>query len=438
MVAVIKTGSSIHNIFNYNENKVKQKKAECIGEGNYPADVEKINVSMRLNRFLKQNALNENVKRNSVHISLNFDTSETALTNEKLVQIAKTYMQKIGFGEQPYLVYRHYDAGHPHIHLVSVKVRQDGSRIDMHNIGRNQSETARKEIEESFGLVKAEGRKKGHHLDLKPIGSAAVEYGKMQSKKAISNVLQNVLSVYRYASLSELNAVLQQYNVLADRGGEDSRIYKAGGLVYRILDQNRKPIGVPIKASDFYTRPTLKFLEDRFKIGRTSASVFEKKRVKNKIDMVFLEKKISLSKMAEILKKDGIDAIFRKSAEGNIYGITYVDHVTKCVFNGSSLGKLYSAKAVQIRCGQERNGNVNEGAAIDKITYKSDDVKQTVVSSAGGLDDVIIQSAGLDFNALIGRVVERLTAFENPADYIPKQLKSKRRTRRKKGHSNNQ
>ncbi|WP_281309966.1 relaxase/mobilization nuclease domain-containing protein [Flavobacterium flavigenum] len=438
MVAVIKTGSSIHNIFNYNENKVKQKKAECIGEGNYPADVEKMSVSMRLNRFLKQNALNENVKRNSVHISLNFDTSETDLTNEKLVEIAKTYMQKIGFGEQPYLVYRHYDAGHPHIHLVSVKVRQDGSRIDMHNIGRNQSETARKDIEESFRLVKAEGRKKGQHLDLKPIDSAAVQYGKMQSKKAISNVLHNVLSVYRYASLSELNAVLQQYNVLADRGGEDSRIFKAGGLVYRILDENRKPVGVPVKASDFYSRPTLKFLEDRFKIGRTSASVYEKKRIKNKIDMAFLEKKISLSKMAEILKKDGIDAIFRKSADGNIYGITYVDHVTKFVFNGSSLGKLYSAKAVQIRCSQERYSIVNEGAAIGKITYKSDDVKQTAVSSAGWLDDVVTQSAGLDFNALIERVVERLTALENPSDYIPEQLKSKRRTRRKKGHSNNQ
>lgn len=438
MVAVIKTGSSIHNIFNYNENKVKQKKAECIGEGNYPADVEKMNVSMRINRFLKQNALNENVKRNSVHISLNFDTSETALTNKKLMQIAKTYMEKIGFGKQPYLVYRHYDAGHPHIHLVSVKVKEDGSRIDMHNIGRNQSETARKEIEESFGLVKAEGRKKGQHLDLKPIDSAAVQYGKMQSKKAISNVLHNVLSVYKYASLSELNAVLQQYNVLADRGGEDSRIFKAGGLVYRILDENRKPIGVPIKASDFYDKPTLKFLEDRFKIGRTSASVFEKKRVKNKIDMAFLEKQISLVKMAEILKKDGIDAVFRKSADGNIYGITYVDHVTKCVFNGSSLGKLYSAKAVQKRCGQARNSTVNEVLATGKAAYKSEDVKQTVNSSVGWLDDIVQEGAGLDFNVLIGRVVERLTALENPADYVPKQLMNKRRTRRKKGHSNNQ
>ncbi len=131
MVAIIKTGHSIHNIFNYNENKVKQGVAVCIGEGNYPLDVDKMNASMKLIRFLKQLALNDNVKRNSVHISLNFDSSEISLSKEKLMEIANTYMEKIGFGQQPYLVYQHHDAGHPHIHIVSIKVKADGSRIDM-------------------------------------------------------------------------------------------------------------------------------------------------------------------------------------------------------------------------------------------------------------------------------------------------------------------
>jgi hypothetical protein len=67
MVAVIKTGNSLHNIFNYNENKVKQGAAECIGEGNYPLEADKMSITMKLSRLLNQNALNENVKRNSVH-----------------------------------------------------------------------------------------------------------------------------------------------------------------------------------------------------------------------------------------------------------------------------------------------------------------------------------------------------------------------------------
>src|SRR5690606_3631992 len=226
MFAIIKTENSIHNIFNYNENKVKQDVAECIGEGNYPMEADKMNLNMKLNRLLKQTALNDNVKRNSVHISLNFDPSETAsLSKEKLMNIANTYMDKIGFGQQPYLVYQHHDSGHPHIHIVSIKIREDGSRIDTQNIGRNQSEIARKEIEKSFGLVVAEGHGKNQKQELQPITMGKVQYGKIESKKAIANVLNVVLPTYKYSSLPELNAVLQQYNVLADRGSENSRIF---------------------------------------------------------------------------------------------------------------------------------------------------------------------------------------------------------------------
>ena len=110
MVAVIKTGHSINRILNYNENKVKEGKAECISCVNYPIDTEKISFSQKLNRLLKQASLNENLTCNSVHISLNFDPSEK-LSNEQLKEISDCYMQKIGFEEQPYLVYQHHDAG---------------------------------------------------------------------------------------------------------------------------------------------------------------------------------------------------------------------------------------------------------------------------------------------------------------------------------------
>lgn len=139
MVAVIKTGHSIHRILNYNENKVKEGVAAFISAANYPINAEKLSLNQKLNRLLKQVALNENVTRNSVHVSLNFDPSEK-ISNEQLKEIADTYMQKIGFGKQPYLVYQHFDAGHPHVHIVSIKVGANGSRIDTQNIGHNQHE----------------------------------------------------------------------------------------------------------------------------------------------------------------------------------------------------------------------------------------------------------------------------------------------------------
>lgn len=422
MVAIIKTGNSIHNIFNYNENKVKEGVAACIGEGNYPVDIDQMNLSIKLNRLLKQAALNDNVKRNSVHISLNFDPSETAtLSKEKLMDIANTYMEKIGFGQQPYLVYQHHDSGHPHIHIVSIKIREDGSRIDTQNIGRNQSETVRKEIEKSFGLVVAEGRNKKKQQELQPISFGKVQYGKTQTKKAIANVLTAVLPIYKYSSLPELNAVLQQYNVMADRGSENSRIFQSKGLVYRILDENGKAVGVPIKASDFYNKPTLKYLEDKFASNKTSV-LPHKSRVKNVVDLVLLGNKTSFPEFQKTLKKEGINIVLRKNNDGLLYGITYVDHSTKCVFNGSALGKQYSAKAIVERCGLTN---------IIKHTGNNSEIKNNA------FDNTSHQHKSADSSTTI-EIADLLTQSENPSNYIPNQLKRKRKKKKRRGPSDNQ
>jgi len=349
MVAIIKTSNSVQRILNYNEIKVKEGKAECISAVNFPLELDRLNFTLKLNRFVKQASLNENVKRNAVHISLNFDPSENH-SKEKLNEIAKVYMEKIGFGKQPFLVYQHHDAGHPHMHIVTNNIQRDGKRIDLHLLGIKKSEPARKEIEETFELVKAEGRKTKEQFSLQPIANRKVEYGKVESKKAINGVLNKVLFEYKYSSLPELNAVLNQYNVHADRGTEESRVFKNNGLLYKILDQNSKPIGVPIKASEFYSRPTLKFLEGKFKSNEAEKESC-KKYVRNAIKLAFFRENIfSPEKLSKVLEGESIHTILRKSNEGQLYGITYVDHKTKSVFNGSSLGKEFSAKGIQESC----------------------------------------------------------------------------------------
>jgi hypothetical protein len=349
MVAVIKTSSSIRGILNYNENKVEIGKAECISAVNYPLQLEKLSYTSKLNRFLKLAELNTNAKRNTVHISLNFDPSENH-SKEKLAEIADTYMEKLGFGRQPYLVYQHFDAGHPHCHIVTNNIQRDGKRIDLHLLGVRKSEPARKEIEEMFGLVKAVGRKQKEQFSLNPTEVGRVQYGKAESRKAINSVLNKVLFDYKYSSLPELNAVLNLYNVHADRGNEESRVFKNNGLLYKILDQNSKPIGVPIKASEFYSRPTLKFLEGKFKTNEAEKES-SKKHLKNVIKLAFTRENIfSPEKLSKVLEGESIHTILRKSREGQLYGITYVDHKTRSVFNGSSLGKQFSAKGIQENC----------------------------------------------------------------------------------------
>lgn len=437
MVAIIKTGHSINRILNYNENKVQQGVAECIGAGNYPVDIEKISFTMKLNRLLKQADLNENVKRNSVHISLNFDLTEKGIPKEKLIEIADTYMDKIGFQGQPYLIYQHHDAGHPHIHIISIKVRDDGSRIDMQNIGRNQSEKARKEIETTYQLVPAEKHKREKELVLKPVDPNKVEYGRTETKRAISNVLDKVIQNYKYTSLPELNAVLQQYNVAADRGSENSRIFQNRGLVYRILDRGGNKVGVPIKASDFYSKATLKFLEERF-IENEKSRATHKSRIKNAVDLALLDnKKMSIQELAKILEGSGINMVLRQNTEGLLYGITYVDHQTQCVFNGSALGKLYSAKAILERC------NLNELMHQDTAVFK---VKKSTGSSLrSGSGEVTDTSVGQDSKKILqdeitltGKLVNALTQSEHDSSYLPNQLKGKKKKKKRKGQSDNQ
>ncbi|MFH6943462.1 relaxase/mobilization nuclease domain-containing protein [Flavobacterium sp. FlaQc-50] len=433
MVAIIKTGYAIHKVFYYNENKVKEAVAECIGAGNYPIDVDKMRGDVKLNRFLKQLELNENVKRNTVHISINFDPSENH-SKEKLMAIADTYMEKIGFGQQPYLVYQHHDSGHEHIHLVSINIQRDGRRIDMQNIGKNRSEPARKEIEERFGLVKAQGNKNSTDFTLKPIISQKIQYGRSESKKAIANVLGQVLSSYKYASFPELNAVLKQYNVLADRGNEDSKMFKAKGLMYRILDDDGKPIGVPIKASLFYNKPTMKFLEEKFASNKTN-EISDIRRVKNAIDMAFFKTQISLAELVQVLQKDGINTVFRKNAEGLLYGITYVDHTTKCVFNGSTLGKQYSAKTIQERCAyvnpaeQKTTNLVSE--KLHEITFETP--KSEIIVALFG--DDFRDNKYIGSSTIMGQLAEMLMQSEQTANYLPYELRNKKKKR--KGQSNN-
>lgn len=435
MVAVIKTGSSLHRAFNYNEQKVKAGVAECIMAANYPKDLELLTLSNKLNRLLNQAALNENVTRNSVHISLNFDPSEK-LSHDRLREIAGTYMQKIGFGEQPYLVYQHHDAGHPHIHLVTVKVRADGSRIDTQNIGRNQSEKARKEIEQSFGLVKAEDSKSRQTYELKPINTQKVQYGRSETKRAITQVLDAVLKNYKYTSLPELNAVLGQYHITADGGSEKSRVYQNQGLTYRILDEQGNKIGVPIKASDFYSKPTLKYLEERFQQNEAARHP-HKARVKNAVDLAFLKQpNYSLSSLTIALEKEGIHTVRRENAAGLVYGLTYVDHRTKCVFNGSALGKQYSAKGIQQRCASEEPlltpQVLPQSEKVEVAQQQSTDLRGQKSTSNSATTYGQPATSHPSSRPDTGSVLDILLQPNQTADYVPQQLKNNSQKKKRK------
>jgi hypothetical protein len=378
MVAKVISGQNIKGALNYNEQKVMEGKATCIQTNLFKHDLNELNFNSKLSRFTELNERNQRTKTNTLHISLNFDVGEK-LSVEVLNNIASTYMDKIGFGEQPYLVYEHHDAAHPHLHIVTTLITSDGNRIPIHYLGKNQSEKARKEIEIEFGLVQAQRKATEKKVFIHPIEVQKAMYGKSETKRSITNIVSMVTRSYKYTSLPELNAILRQFNVIADRGAEKSKMYKKNGLVYSLMDDKGKRIGVPIKASAIYGKPTMAFLVKQFKLN-AALREGSKTSIRRFIDRILQYHTIhTKASFKNALEKNGIAVIFRTNSDGRTYGVTFVDNKSRVVFNGSDLGKAYSANAIQEKL------SLNE----ESRTRYQHDVKQGMEPSPSNKDNTM-------------------------------------------------
>jgi hypothetical protein len=417
MVARIKCSTSIRKPFHYNDNKVKEGDACLLAAENMLVEVG-TNQDKAVLFLEKQIALRPDVKVNSVHISLNFSPDEQ-LSDERMEQIAKDYMEGIGFGNQPYLVYRHFDSGHPHCHIVTTNICLDRSRISLHQIGKLKSEPVRKELENKYGLIKAE-EQKAKVSSINPLDASKVLYGKVATKQALSKVLSAVIPVYKYASLAELNAVLKLYNVKAEHGNKGSRIEQNKGLVYRVLDHDGQCIGVPIKASLFGDKPTLPNLESRFLANDVARSKY-KHSLKSKIDITLKFKKCSsLREFQDRLKSQDIRLVPRVNEDGVIYGLTYIDLKSKAVFNGSTLGKEYSAKPIMERIHLASIANSHAG------------FERTTTLEKGNAAELLIENnSTLPYDRLDEKsALQILMQYEYAASNVPYEWKKKKKKKK--------
>jgi hypothetical protein len=95
--------------------------------------------------------------------------------------------------------------------------------------------------------------------------------------------------------------------------------------------------------------------------------------VKLAIDLVMLRKPKDLGVLKEELRKQAIAVVTRQNAKGDIYGITYVDHRNKTVFNGSDIGKDYSAKGLLEKLNaQEQKMSAIESQKMEANFYITD------------------------------------------------------------------
>lgn len=379
MVVRIRTGKSLKGAVNYNEHKVKDGKAVLIHAEGYPKEAGQLNFYEKLRRLQALADLNTRTQTNALHVSLNFDPSES-LSADTMVAIARDYMEKIGFHQQPYLVYQHCDAAHPHLHIVSTNIQRDGKRISLHNLGKFPSEKARKEIEEKFGLVKAGDP--GHRVQqpLSPVDLEKATYGATATKRAISHIVTTVASTYHFTSFAEFNAVLNCWNIQADRGADGSRMHSNGGLQYVILNDQGQKLGVPVKASSLPGKPTLKSLQARFIRNRRHRQQMLpplREKVKG-----ILEKSRSFTDFASQLREHRMELRPAYNKDGLLFGLHYIDHDSRCVCKGSDLGKECSAAAIRHRW--QDTGEPRE--AERKAIVPAESISLGMPSAARGMD----------------------------------------------------
>jgi hypothetical protein len=316
MVAKINSSRDAGTIIRYNERKVSEHKAELIHAAHFYNEPGQLSYADKLQRFRFLNEERPQVKVNMLHISLNFRREET-LPNDQLIAIANQYMQGIGFGRQPYLVYRHDDIERPHLHIVTNIIEPHGRLISTSKIGKEKSEPTRKAIEEQFGLIPAQ---RSPHRD------------------TINKEIQELWNQYRFTCLEEYNALLRPHRLLADPGQPGSQIREHHGLLYRRLDSKGHPTGLPVKASALPFRPTLNRLEEKFTRDQATREV-DRSRVIDKIDWA-LRQSVNPRDFAGELRKEGIEVHRQPGPSRN--DVVYIDHLAGVAISDRQLGPKFN------------------------------------------------------------------------------------------------
>jgi hypothetical protein len=371
VVTEVKIPQSFRRALLYNERKMELGRARLIHAGNFLQLPHEMDFNDKFRRFEKLMRLNDVVKTKTIHISLNFHPSEKdRLDAHLLAEISEEYMKKIGFEKQPFLVYEHHDAGHPHMHIVSTLIRPDGSRIHTHNIGTIQSREAAIELEKTYGLAsgakKERVRDNRHEFTKNQARVQKLQYGKTETRKSMAIVLNLVINEFKYTSLPELNAVLRQYNMKADRGPENGKMYRNRGLIYRALDDNGNRIGVPVNASHIDGNPTLKNLEKKFLENELSRQP-ELRRLRNAIDWTLVKPQKTLGQFIQALEKEQVSAIMTRDKETRALRLTYIDYQTKSVIAASELGNHYSEEGIYKRLGIEQSRELDLAQKLEKV-----------------------------------------------------------------------
>ena len=337
MVAKINVGSNLYGALAYNQEKVDEGLGKVLGSNLVfePTDGH-FNVTECMNDFMQFVPAHFRTEKPVFHVSLN-PHPDDRLTDDQLTDIGREYMEKLGYGNQPYLIFKHEDIGREHIHIVSLRVDSTGKKIDGYREHEHSKEIT-EQLERKYNLHPAEGQKRSEQWELTPVDAS-----KGDLKKQIASVIKPLASMYHFQSMGEYKAVLSLYNINVEELTGEAKGKPYRGLLYSAMDSEGNKVSNPLKSSIFGKSVGYDGLEKRM---AKSAERIKSKNLKAHTLKAVSEAKQSCPSENEFrakLRQQGIDVLFRRNDEGRIYGATFIDHTTRTVLNGSRLGKDYSA-----------------------------------------------------------------------------------------------
>lgn len=338
MVAKISTASSLNSALSYNINKVEKEKAYVLSTNKVycPSDGA-FKTSDVLNDFESFMPKKYRTENPVFHVSLN-PHPDDKLSDGELTSIAEEYIERMGYGDQPYIIFKHEDIDRHHIHIVSTRVNEQGKKIN-DKFERRKSKDITRDLEQKYGLKPAEKVLKVEKQSLKKVDVAE---GKI--KNQVAEVVRGVNARYHFLSFSEYKAALSVFNISAEeiKGASNGKAFR--GSVYSATDVEGNKIGNPFSASTLGVKQ--KDLENKY---ATSKAYMEHNRHLPQLREK-LNKALSISSKTDELRKNlealKVSAVLRFSQDGRLYGTTFIDHSTGAVLNGSRLGKEYSANAI--------------------------------------------------------------------------------------------
>ena len=340
MVARITSGATPAGALYYNKDKIDWGEGRFLAAFNTPmqvTDERHFDIREALRCFEPYLEANRRTKNPVFHASLN-PAPEDRLTNDELRQIAREYMERMGYGAQPCFVFLHEDIERRHIHIVSLRIDEQGRKLP-HDFEARRSMEILRDLERKYGLHPSV---KGQELTDKE-GLRKVNYPEGNVKRQVSSVVRSCLRNYKCSSYGEFRTLLERFNVSTEErtGTVDGRSY--AGMVYGALTDDGYGIGTPFKSSCIGKDVGYKALQKYYATSK------DRLKEKGSLDSLRQTVKDAMSphntrdEFRQLLKADGIDAVFRMNPIGRIYGVTFIDHNTGIVANGSVLGKEFSA-----------------------------------------------------------------------------------------------